>query len=282
MKTINLFVACPEDSDDLNALKEEIKKLCHKLNDEYAEKKMQEEVNIIAVTYMNPERRKEICKEIIKYRADIVLFLFDDAPDENLMDELRITVERSNTFHKPEPLVFIKTGKKKKDDDSRDDLREDINEILAKGGWLYELFTDKHDLWQKTRYKIEQYFHSHDIIRKIQRWSKIWYYFLMGLCVVIPAIIIWLSFSLHKAESKRLLIVGGGSARAFFEDSIFHEKGSLSTKFWLYAPLPSGDAYRMMAEEIINISNSDYKSHPYFPIVISAGKAKMIPFLEEP
>ena len=38
MKTINLFVACPQESDSLKKHKEDIEQLCHKLNEQYEKK----------------------------------------------------------------------------------------------------------------------------------------------------------------------------------------------------------------------------------------------------
>lgn len=278
MKTINLFVACPKDSDNLKSLKEDIKKKCRDLNVYFAntikEEKEDRKIKIIPVTYDAPERREEVCKQIIKHRADIVLFLFDDVYDKYLLDELEFAVERSIKFHKPEPLVYVN---KNNDHFTDNDLDKKITEILAEGGWVYEPFYEPVDLWRKVLDKLERYFNQYHSIRRIQRYAKWRYYGLwIGSLLLVVSLILGAIFfrNWKKAESKRLLIVGGGSARAYIEDSIFHKQGSLSTKFWLYAPLPSGDAYRMMAEEVINIQNTDYKSHPYFPIVISAGKAK--------
>ena len=111
MKTINLFVACPIDSDNLKSLKEDIKKRCLELNAYFAntieEDKEDKQIKIIPQTYDDPERREEVCKKIIKHRADIVLFLFDGVYDKYLLDELEFAVERSVQFHKPEPLVYI-------------------------------------------------------------------------------------------------------------------------------------------------------------------------------
>lgn len=61
MKTINLFVACPIDSDNLKSLKEDIKKRCLELNVYFAntieEDKEDKQIKIIPLTYDDPERR---------------------------------------------------------------------------------------------------------------------------------------------------------------------------------------------------------------------------------
>lgn len=262
---INLFVACPKDSDALRNQKEAIKEHCQKMNNAFAF--IGKKLKINAVTYENSECREEVGQIHIKKKTDIIIFLVDNNRDENLVNELKKAIDRSNKFHKPELLVFaskkIKENKK---------FYQEIKQILADGAWLSEPFDDTEDLLDKVRDKIFRYIRSRKSIRQLRWWSKLRYY---GLWIGIPLIVILgvsLAYFWDKAETRRLLIVGGGSARSYIEGSILKKENGLRTLFWLYAPMPSGDSYRILAEEIIK-NYEDYQSRPYYPIVISAQQA---------
>lgn len=285
MKTINLFVACPKDSDNLKSLKESIKKKCLNLNVYFAEKIKEEnedrKIKVIPVTYDDPERREEVCKQIIKHRADIVLFLFDNVYDKYLLDELKYAVELSIKFHKPEPLVYVN---KNNDNSTNIDLDKEIAEILAEGGWIFEPFIDSGDLWGKVLDKMERYFNQYYSIRRIQRKAK-WRYYSLPLAIVM--IIIGVAcfacrpLLRNKVESRQLLIMGGGSAINYIVEHAptLKSKDDLNTIRWHYAAMASGNAYGLIAEEVIK-NYDGYKSHPYYPIVLSAQRASENDFLK--
>lgn len=340
---INLFVACPKKTSTLREQKEFIKKQCLELNKDNANafykesaeqlnkdlEKEKRKVKIKPVTYDDPERREEVSKEIIKHRADIVVFLFDKDYDKCLLDELKLAVEQSIKFHKPEPVVFIKEDIKeivdnqnddngnikdndvenntdsniiatngndtnnnincadnnKINDSNKNDKKDDYEEIrtiLAEGGWIYEPFKDTKDLWEKIKDKINRYVHSYNSIRDIQRWNKRRYYgFWIGLPLFIVSVILGVVFLIkwRNAESRRLLIVGGGSARQYIEDSLLRREIGTNYLNW-YAAMPSGESYRIIAEERIkNYKGKSYKYRPYYPIVISAQMASEKNFL---
>lgn len=313
---INLFVACPQKTSKLRKQKEFIKKKCLESNTDSANEFYNQEelnkdsakeksiVNIKPVTYDDPERREEVSKQIIEHRADIVVFLFDKDYDECLLDELKLAVEQSIKFHKPEPLVYIKKEKETgandiaNDNDAIDnddpnkeiDKFKKVREVLAEGGWRYDPFEDTDDLWNKVKDKIDRYAHSYNSIREIQKLNKKKYYgFRIGLpflslCVILSVVFGIIFYRNWKnAESKKLLIFGGGSARNYIEDiylnlnqdSIPEDTVKLikvNPQLWWYAPMPSADAYRMIAENILNLDD-DYKKSLYYPIIISAEKA---------
>jgi hypothetical protein len=268
MKTINIFVACSPSSEILNDQKTALIEFCRKLNTTFALEL--KDFYIKPIPYDNLERRIELFEKHIK-NDDIVIFLVDNERDVDLVSELNLAMECSNNFHKPEVLVFasdkIKENKK---------YDNEIKQICANGGWLYEPLKNTEDLIDNVKEKIFRYVRSYKSIKELRRWSKARYY---GLRYVLP-ILVLLSFYLgmenwnlnKQIETKRLLIVGGGSARNFIEDSLLKQKKGLSTEYWLYAPMPSGDAYRVITEDVMNIE--EYKSHPYFPIVVSAGRAE--------
>lgn len=312
MIKINLFAACSQDSDDLKTKKEIIKKQCQKLNIEYAEKTCNDDdlsekgassdqennnvdfyteenvPSIIPVTYDDPERRKKVHESYIKNKADIVIFLIGDKIDASLEKNLAVAVQRSKNARGPELLVYFKN----------DTLWDKLKSILGKDGRIY-CMPKKDEEFEETvewmlRDHIRKYKKNQHFLKRIKIYGRI--------IAVLVLFLVFCCYLYKIANQDRLLIVGGGSARSYIEDSLLHKHSSdtssilfkykekllgknywlitalsrekkLSDKFWLYAPMPSGDSYRIIAEEIIK-NYPDYKSRPYYPIVISAQRAK--------
>lgn len=286
--TINLFVICPKKS--LNKEKEQVSKRCLELNEEYA--KTGKKFKINPVTYYDPENREDVSNNYIKDKADLVLFLVDnisDDDDDPLVKNIKLAIDQNKTFQKPEPIVMVSK-------DSGKNTFETTKKILASGGWIPDPFNSTPELLEKVEDKLDRYINSYRSIRKTRR-KSIWRYYSLRIGLPLIFVLAVVSGVLwSKAESRRLLIVGGGSARSYIEDSLLHKnqrrstlnswfegslfqkKNSLSTLYWLYVAMPSGDSYRIMAEEIIK-NYSDYKNRPYYPIVISAQKAPEKAFL---
>ena len=286
--TINLFVVCPKDA--LNNEKEQILKRCLEYNEKYAAKGIKFKIN--PVTYYDPENREDVSNNYIKNKADIVIFLVDKIIDDDkgpLVKNIKLAVDLNKTFQKPEPIVMVSN-------DKDNNTLETTKKILASGGWIPDPFNSTQELLGKVEDKLNRFIDSYKSVRKARR-KSIWRYYSLRIGLpMIFALAIVSGFLWSKAESRRLLIVGGGSARSYIEDSLFHKnqkknylsswtegtvfqkKNSLSTLYWLYVAMPSGDSYRIMAEEIIK-NYPDYKSRPFYPIVLSAQKASEKQFL---
>ena len=310
MIKINLFAACSQDPDDLKTKKEIIKKQCQKLNKEYAEKIRYEDhskigassgqendnvdsyteenvPSIIPVTYDDPERRKEVHESYIKNKADIVIFLIGDKIDASLEKNLAVAVQQSKKTRGPELLVYFKN----------DALWDKLKNILGKDGRIYCMPKKDEEFEKNVEWMLRDHIRKYNKNQHFLKRIKI-------LGRIITALLLVLGFCsyLYKiANQDRLLIVGSGSARSYIEDSLLIEHSAdtssilskyrekvlaknywlftalsrekkLSDKFWLYAPMPSGDSYRIIAEETIK-NFPDYKNRPYYPIVISAQRA---------
>lgn len=273
MININLFVACPPKSDALNKQKEALADLCKEMGINYAT-----DIEINAVTYNVPENRKKVGDEYIKNKADIVIFLIDKERDEILMDELKLAVKQNKVFNKPKLFVYVSNKIKDKEDL---DFDREINQILDDSGLLPESITNTNKLVENTRKKIQQYKRSSNRIRRLQRRSKVKFY---GTYLVLPiafAFVCLFAVLWINAESRRLLIVGGGSARQFIEDSLIQKENGIGANYLnLYAAMPSGESYRILSEERIkNYNGETYKNRPYYPIVISAQEASEEEFL---
>ena len=264
-KTINLFIACSTSSETLNIQKEKIVKLCKKLSVEFAK---DERVTINSVAYDDLERRMKVFNNYIKRKADIVVFLVDDNLGSFLKEELEQAVKRGRKYRRPELLVYVS-------DNIEEKPKQKIESILEKGGWLYDRPTNTDDLISDVEKRIRGYVYSYDSIRKKQSSFRVWSW-IVGLLVIFAiAGCALLGYLYHtKPESKKLLVFGGGSARNYIEKRYLGEQKLIKTnpKIWWYAPMPSGDAYRMIAENIINLED-DYKNSLYYPVIISAAKA---------
>lgn len=256
MDRINLFVACPQDSDDLQKRKEEIKKLCLHLNMEFA--KDGKKTKIIPVTYDDPERKEDVWTRHIKHKADIIIFMVENELDASISEDIKLAARRSRQYDKPELLVYTNDDKTQKK----------IENILGKNGWIYNLPKDNDDFIESVEKRLTDYVRKYKNRRLIQRALKV----LIFMILFLSAIAIYVVYRNYVANQQRLLIVGGGSARRYIENSILQKKDGLKSLFWLYAPMPSGDSYRIIAEEIIKNYES-YRKRPYYPIVISAQQA---------
>ena len=253
---INLFVACPKNSDNLKKQKQDIKEICLNLNIDFANEGRN--IKIVPVTYDDPERREEVGKKHVKFKADIVICLVDDELDEIIVEDLKRAAKYSSMRDRPDLLVYS--------NNSTSD--EKIEQIIGQNGWIYYLPKNEEDFKESIKKKLTEYARQYKYRRLIQRLIKGLNCFIILLLV---SLIVGAFFYL-KAIQHRLLIVGGGSARRYIEESLLQQKDGLKTMFWLYAPMPSGDSYRIMAEEIIK-NYEDYKNRPYYPIVISSQKA---------
>lgn len=256
MDRINLFVVCPQDSDDLKKRKEEIKKLCLHLNMEFA--KDGKKTEIIPVTYDDPERKEEVWTSHIKHKADIIIFMVENELDTSISEELKLAARRSRIYDRPELLVYT----------NNDETQKKIENILGKNGWIYNLPKDNDDFIESVEKRLTDYVRKYKNRRLVQKALKVSGYVIL----ILSAIAIYIAYRNFVANQQRLLIVGGGSARRYIENSILQKKDGLKSLFWLYAPMPSGDSYRIIAEEIIKNYES-YRRRPYYPIVISAQQA---------
>lgn len=272
MKTINLFIACSTSSETLNVQKERIVKLCKKLS---AELSKEEQVTINSVAYDDLERRMKVFNNYIKRKADIVVFLVDNDLGSFLEEELEQAVKRGRKYRRPELLVYVS-------ENIQEEPKQKIENILERGGWLYDRPSNTDDLLADVEKRIRGYVYSYDSIRKKQSSFRLWSWIACLLAVSAIVGCALLGYLYHtKPESKKLLIFGGGSARNYIEKRYLTPKGEqkkvelikTNPEIWWYAPMPSGDAYRMIAENIINLEG-DYKNSLYYPMIISAGKAE--------
>lgn len=276
MKTINIFVACSPTSEVLNDQKEALVKFCRELNTKFADE--YKDYYIKPIPYEDLERRMEVFENHIK-NIDIILFLIDNKRDADLVKELELAMKRSNKFHKPEILVFA--SDKIKENKAYDD---EIKQICANGGWLYEPLKDTEDLLNNVKEKINRYVRSYKSILEIRKWSKARYY---GLPIAIVLAIMGVAYFLcrplikNKMESRQLLIMGGGSAINYIVENTpsLKNKDDLNTMRWHYAAMASGNSYGLIAEEVLK-NYDGYKSHPYYPIVLSAQKVSEDNFLK--
>lgn len=267
---INIFVACSSSSENLNEKKEELMKMCNDMNIEFAEKGQC--FAISPVSYEDLERRMFVFSDYINNKADIVVFLIDETLGPFMEEKLQLAAGRAYSHTKPELLVFVS-----KDIDKEQEQK--IREILKKDGWLYDQLDSTQNMLANVKKRIKGFVGEYENKRRKRIKNQITHWFVVGLVILLSVWggykIINLRKQIEKLETKRLLIVGGGSARNYIEEARLtgkeKEKGLVKLKpdYWWYAPMPSGDSYRIIAEEIINFG-VDYKKRPYYPIVISA------------
>lgn len=265
MKTINIFIASSATSELLSKQKEALAKKCRELNIEFADEGKDYYINPIA--YDDLERRMEVFENHIK-NDDIVVFLIDGTKDPNLEEKLKVAAEEYRAGSKPELLVFVSNK-------INEEYEQKIKDILKTKGWLYENLDSHNDFLTNVENRIKGYIAQYDEKIKQKKQKKRWYWGIGAIIAVLAVVCIGLILKNRSLNSKRLLIVGGGSACNYIEKKYLNNDSLVKLKpdLWWYAPMPSADSYRIIAEEIINF-NENYKTRPYYPIVISAAKAK--------
>lgn len=273
-KRINLFISCSTKSDVLTKQKKEITDLCNVLNIEYA--KSNGNISIKAVGYDDPERRKKVFERFIRSNADIVLFLVDKDNSEKQKAVLFRELKKACSSHKenrcPEILVYMP-------DDVELSTKEEIQDILKKNGLSINTLKDDTSLVNNVEDNIRRYVNSYNILRDIHIWTIIKRYSVVAAIILLGGTIIF--FSLYCTEKqKRLLIAGGGSAKELIECK--YGRGILDDKYWIYAPIPSGSAYRLLTEETkMDIKKGEYNNRDYYTVILSADKAEQSDFLKD-
>ena len=277
-KIINLFIASSATSELLNKQKESLIEKCRELNTEFAERSIDYYIKPIA--YEDLERRMDVFGNHIE-NDDIVVFLIDGTEDPNLEEKLKVAAEKYRAGSKPELLVFVSNK-------IDEEYKQKIKVILKAKGWLYEnLDIDSHDYFlTNVENRIKGYIAQSDEKNKQKKQKKRFYWEIGVIMAVLVFVCIGLSLknrSLNRQiETKRLLIAGGGSARNYIEKSFLNNKSiaDLQPDYWWYTPMPSGDSYRIIKEEIINLKE-DYRDSPYYTIVVSAEKANDSCFMKD-
>ena len=279
MKKINLFIACSTKSDVLSEQKSEIVNLCKKLNSEYA--KNHQDVSINAVGYDDLERRLRVFKKYIQKNAHIVVFLVDDTLGGFLENELEGAVRQGKRFRRPELLVYLSENIDKSSESK-------VKKILEKDGLLFDPLKGTENLKDSIEKRIRGYVNSYDSKRSEQFWTKVVICVLLPLLIMLMIIAPWFLYKYKTAEQKRLLIAGGGSAKNLIEE-IYLNKGNHALKkklgdntYWIYSPIPTGSAYRLLTEEtVMDIQDSNFKKRGYYTVILSAGKATNSSFLRD-
>ena len=266
-KRVNLYIVCSTKSDVLLDQKRSIISLCQKLNKEYALQNSGDVVNITAVGYDDPENEGVVSKKFIDRNADLVVFLFDKSHSEK--ERERMERKLADALHKyrnnrrPEILVYLPK-------DAEKTLSDKTRKLLGTQPINIKQFEDT-DLNEVVDHNIRAYVNSYEMIHNARREAILTKIFAVFLAFALLGIIALLTIMWVNAKKdvqierqKRILIAGGGSAKNF----IVEKKHNLKDRYWIYAPMASGNAYRLLTEE----TAMDTLEKRYYTVLLSAGK----------
>lgn len=299
-KKINIYISCSTKNEYLNNQKKKITELCADLNDEYSEKK--DNVNIKAVGYDDPESRDEVFKDFTQKTADIVVFLVDkDCKDDRrkrLEEELEYVCSSYEKNAFPYILVYLskdcdrhlkveietllkqyKLDTKTLNDDVSEPVKEEIRKALKRNGFSEDNLNNS--LLAGVEGNIRKYINSYKFLNQIREFKKEKRKFWVAIMALIFGIIVIFAIlkKYNEASQPRLLIAGGGSAKNLINFEYLNEgdtnKNDILEKIaehWIYAPIPSENAYLLIMEEA-KMGIGDYEKRNYYPIILSASKA---------
>lgn len=264
-KKLDIYIACSTKADVLFDQKKDIIDLCKELNNEYARKGV--DIRTKAVGYDAPERRKEVFEDFIKHNADVVVFLIDEiidnAQEEILKFELETAKKKFQQYCRPVILIYLPSTTEEK-------LSDNLKKILEDNKLLAESVTNRDELKECIRKKILLYVDCYDIYHKQMKFAKIQHYGYKLLYVLIPFFVIVAVGIYEYWSQKRLLITGGGSVKTYILNECEVDIISKNHKFWIYAPMPSGNSWTLLTEEVIK---KDEDRKHFIPICLSAEKA---------
>lgn len=270
-KKINLYIVCSTRNDVLKDQKEKIIKKCQSLKEQYAETEDGCEITINAVGYDDPENENIVSKKFIDNNANIVVFLFDKESDKKqrkrIEDNLDKSVRKYRQKHLPEILVYLPH-------DAEKNISEKTKKLLKNDSINIKRLLDT-NLEEVVGHNIQTYVDSYEMLHQVHQWAifKPW----------IPVfIVLIISLLAHgkiqdandkyiRESQKRILIAGGGSAKHYIEENF----NILKDPYWIYAPVASGNAYRLLMEETAMETSEKH----YYTIILSAGETGDTSFL---
>lgn len=285
LKKINVYISCSTKNEDLNNQKKKITELCADLNNEYAEKK--DNVSIKVVGYDDPESRDEVFRDFTKKTADIVVFLVDkDCGDEQkrLEDELDSVVERHKNESRPEILIYLPK-------EAEGSLSDKAKKILNYNQINIKRIEDTDSLKESVENNIQAYINSYDMLKNAKFLRSLKRTLIIGMAALVIGGVSIIAVFYYKeyieASQPRLLIAGGGSAKnlinfEYLNEGDTNKKDKLEKidEHWIYSPIPSRNACRLLTEEtVMDIEENDYKNRNCYTVILSARKADIYDFL---
>jgi len=255
--------------------------LCRKLNEYYAEKGYCVRIN--PVGYDDRESRDDVFEKFTAHTADIVVFLVDkeckDDEQKRLEEELEYVCSSYKEYRRPEILVYMQ-------DDVNESLKEAVRNKLIINGLGSSTIKNTEALESDVKENIEKYINSYNVLHRIQWNEKIrrWVTRASIIIFILFGILVGISIFLYQlGKEKRLLIAGGGSAKNLLEQEFLKGEKIDNTKnhpFWVYAPIPTHSAYRLLTEETV-MDVEDFAKRNYYTIIMSADSAAQTEFLRD-
>lgn len=256
MKKIRIFIAGPKALEgERNALKA----LAHDLNTEYEDRSAHIQVKI--KSYENFKDNQQEYNKFIEQEADLVIFVLEGKVGDKTREEFVKAATSYQEKQTPEIILFIRASEANSNE-SLDEIKSLVKTYL--GDHYSEEYTSYADLKAKAKHRIDQYITpSFSLMQTARRWAIS---LLALLCLLFIGLFIWALFfrspkaptmnnheSFVHLDSMPILFAGGGSAANFIEQSYSrstHNPICFATyPLGIYANMPSGNAWTLLAEE---------------------------------
>lgn len=259
-KTIRIFVA---GSQELTTERDALKALAHDLNKSY---------RYSGITFEFQSCDDPVFKDnqhnynnYIKNNADIVIFVLKDDMRNFTRQEFEKAAEAYKEKNLPEIMVFMngysdeKLGTK--------EMKDFIKKHLGEHHYIIP-YDRIEDLKHLAKDRIRNF--ATPIYKQLHRTQMLTIAAFAAFLLVLTGVLAWKVVS--QSNTPKLLFAGGGSALNYIQES-----ANIDIKNWrgaLYASMPSGTSWPLMAEEYNRHENRNgNKDLKFVTLVISAGKA---------
>lgn len=278
-KQVSIFVAGAKALvNERNALKA----LSHELNTKYNEDGV--DVFVEMKTYEEFKDNQQVYNEYIVNVADIAVFVLDGCIGDRTKDELIKAVEAYKNKQLPEIIVFLKHY-----DEETSEIGQvlDLLETLFGQDYYYVEYSDMDDLKTQTRTRIERIINPVQHIQglKKSRWAIA---LLSAAVLILAGLLGWQNFrkdapptwsaAAVEADSVQsdsiILFAGGGSVATFLEEKLHVDLSDIPNS--VFARMPSGNAWQLLAEEV---TNPQVRKVKFYPVCVSAAEAKESDFV---
>lgn len=261
MRTVKVFIA---GSKELENERNCLKAAALELNIKYTDNKIP--VRIQMFSYDNLDDTQGTYNKFIEEEADIVIFVVKDRMGNKTEVEFNTATESLKKHGRPKVMFFLHKYKKETPEIAR--IKGLVYGRL--GGYYVEYSSSEWgDFKSKVRERIERYVKDLKIpptppALKCRR-GLILLCSIIGVLAVLAGCLIWQLC----VTPVQLVFAGGGSVKNFIEE----EKGIDIVEYphSVYLNMPSGNAWALLAEEIIREQeNGKEKENPFATICLSA------------
>jgi len=273
-KTITIFVS---GAKRLKEHRMRLKVLANDMNGELRRKGVNITINMYS--YMNLGDDQKEYDDFIREKSDIVLFIIEDKLGDKTREEFLLASESFKKTGSPKMYVFLKEFYER-----TPQITDIENLINAESNSYYIEYSNLEDLETKVKDRLQ-----HDINERMEQQHatpqkkarKFKFMAAAFACAFFALLGIYAYSAISRANDVILLFVGGGSAANCLKMNYETVGDVYKYEDAISIGVPTSSAWALVTAEILHhhAMKSDMVQVPFYPICMSAKKAKETDFL---